>query len=58
MVRAGEVAGRIHDLGAPWRAPEVLHYQADGMVYGRRQPGRVEPGNCCAVVAAPYDGAL
>jgi predicted deacylase len=58
MVRAGEVAGRIHDLGAPWRVPAVLHYASDGMVYGRRQPGRVEPGNCCVVVAAPYEGAL
>lgn len=58
MVQAGQVAGRIHNLREPWRAPEVLRYEADGMVYGRRQPGRVTPGNCCVVVAARYEGEL
>lgn len=58
MVRAGDVAGRVHNLRDPWQEPEVLHYEADGMVYGRRQPGRVSPGNCCVVVAAPYEGDL
>jgi N-alpha-acetyl-L-2,4-diaminobutyrate deacetylase len=58
MVRAGEPAGRIHDLGNPGRAPEILHYGADGMLYGRRQPGRVVAGNCCLTVAAPYEGEL
>lgn len=57
-VRAGEVAGRVHNLGDPGRAPEILHYAADGIVYGRRQPGRVVPGNCCVTVAAPYEGEL
>ena len=45
----------------PWdpaRPPETLTYQADGILYGRRQPGRVKPGNCCLVVAAPYRGDL
>jgi predicted deacylase len=57
-VSAGQPAGRIHctwDLG---RAPETLHYAADGILYGRRQPGRVRPGNCCLIVAAPYRGTL
>ena len=58
MVRAGEEAGRIHFLADPARPPEVLHYGTDGMVYGRRQPGRVVPGNCCVVLAAPYEGEL
>ncbi len=57
-VSAGDVAGRVHDLTRPWNAPETLYYQHDGIVYGHRQPGRVEPGNCCAVVAAPYEGEL
>src|SRR5581483_1318723 len=56
-VRAGEPAGRIHCTWEPTRPPETLTYQADGIVYGRRQPGRVKPGNCCVVVAAPYAGA-
>ena len=58
QVRAGEPAGRIHCTWDPARPPETLHYQADGILYGRRQPGRVRPGNCCLVVAAPYQGEL
>lgn len=56
--RAGEAAGRIHYTWDPAREPDVLHYQADGIVYGRRQPGRVKAGNCCLVVAAPYQGEI
>lgn len=55
-VRAGEPAGRIHFITQPARAPVELHYRADGILYGRRQPGRVRPGNCCLVVATPYQG--
>lgn len=58
QVRAGDVAGLVHDLRQPWRTPETLRYGHDGIVYGRRQPGRVHPGNCCVVVAAPYEGEL
>jgi predicted deacylase len=57
-VRAGQPAGRIHFLHDPGRAPVELHYGADGIVYARRQPGRVRPGNCCLVVASPYRGRL
>lgn len=57
-VRAGQEAGRIHHLSHPTRAPEILHYAADGIVYGHRQPGRVVTGNCCAVVASRYGGSL
>lgn len=57
-VSAGEVAGRIHNLADPSRPPEILCYATDGMVYGRRQPGRVVAGNCCVVLAAPSDGKL
>jgi hypothetical protein len=52
-VRAGEPAGRIHQTWDPARPPETLAYGADGILYGRRQPGRVRPGNCCLVVAEP-----
>ncbi|WP_027134676.1 succinylglutamate desuccinylase/aspartoacylase family protein [Geminicoccus roseus] len=58
MVRSGQEAGRIHHLADPSRPPETLRYGADGMVYGHRQPGRVVLGNCCAVVASPYEGSL
>ena len=57
-VRAGQEAGRIHCTWDPGLEPQILHYQADGIVYGRRQPGRVRPGNCCIAVAAPYNGEL
>nr|WP_306269399.1 hypothetical protein [Pararhizobium sp. IMCC3301] len=53
-----EKSVRIDDLAHPWREPEILHYAIDGMVYGRRQPGRVVPGNCCVVLATDYDGDL
>jgi len=51
-VSAGQPAGRIHFLTDPSRAPEELMFAADGVVYGLRHPGRVRPGNCCAVVAS------
>jgi predicted deacylase len=57
-VRQGEPAGRIHFLDAPGRSPEVLRYRSDGVVFGHRQPGRVKPGNCCVVIAAPFAGSL
>lgn len=56
-VSAGQPAGRIHVTWDPTRPPETLYYAANGILYGRRQPGRVRPGNCCLVVAAPYQGA-
>ncbi|MFZ4530387.1 MAG: succinylglutamate desuccinylase/aspartoacylase family protein [Alsobacter sp.] len=57
-VAAGQPAGRIHVTWDPGREPETLHYAADGILYGRRQPGRVRPGNCCLVVASPYTAPL
>jgi N-alpha-acetyl-L-2,4-diaminobutyrate deacetylase len=57
-VRAGEAAGRIHCTWDPIRPPETLYYQTDGILYGRRQPGRVHPGNCCLAVAAPCTGTI
>ena len=57
-VRAAQPAGRVHCTWDPAREPEVLHYQTDGLVYGRRQPGHVKPGNCCSVVAVRYSGEI
>ncbi|TKT69604.1 succinylglutamate desuccinylase/aspartoacylase family protein [Aquamicrobium sp. LC103] len=57
-VSAGQPAGRIHFPDDPARTPSELTYQQDGILYGRRQPGRVRPGNCCLVVAAPFKGVL
>ena len=55
-VHAGEAAGRIHHVWEPAHPPETIHYNADGMLLARRQPGRVRPGNCCVAVASPVAG--
>lgn len=57
-VSAGQRAGRIHFLDDPMRAPTELIYRQEGIVYARRQPGRVKPGNCCIVIASPFQGDL
>lgn len=53
-VSAGQPAGRIHQTWDLTAEPLTLHYRVDGIVYGKRHPGRVSPGNCCVVVASPY----
>lgn len=57
-VRAGQPAGKIHCSWDPSREPETLHYQADGILYGRRHPAWVRPGNCCLIVASRYQGEV
>jgi N2-acetyl-L-2,4-diaminobutanoate deacetylase len=52
-VRAGEPAGRIHRVWEPARQPETIAYACDGILFAKRQPGRVNPGNCCMAVASP-----
>jgi N2-acetyl-L-2,4-diaminobutanoate deacetylase len=52
-VSVGEPGGRIHRIWEPAQEPETVHYNCDGMLLARRQPGRVKPGNCCLVVASP-----
>jgi N2-acetyl-L-2,4-diaminobutanoate deacetylase len=56
IVHAGDAAGRIHPIWEPAQQPVTLYYRSDGILYGRRHPGRVRPGNCCLVVASPYTG--
>ena len=53
-VSAGQPAGLIHRIWDLTATPLTVHYGIDGIVYGRRHPGRVSPGNCCCVVASPY----
>jgi N-alpha-acetyl-L-2,4-diaminobutyrate deacetylase len=52
-VRAGEPAGRIHRVWEPAYEPQTIVYGCDGILFARRQPGRVRPGNCCVAVASP-----
>ena len=53
QVRADEPAGRIHRVWEPGHRPDTIAYGCDGILFARRQPGRVKPGNCCLVVASP-----
>lgn len=55
-VHKGQTAGRIHCLTDPQREPVELFYKSDGILYGKRHPGKVRPGNCCLVVARPETG--
>jgi N-alpha-acetyl-L-2,4-diaminobutyrate deacetylase len=52
-VSAGEPAGRIHRVWEPAHPPETIVYASDGILFAKRQPGRVRPGNCCIAVASP-----
>lgn len=52
-VREGQVAGRIHQIFDPSRPPVELRYAASGVVFAKRHPGKVSPGNVCCVVARP-----
>lgn len=51
-VEAGQPAGRIHQTFDPRRAPVELLYGASGVVFAKRHPGIVVPGNVCCVVAS------
>ena len=57
QVEKGQAAGQIHRIWDLSAEPVTVHYGIDGIVYGQRHPGRVAVGNCCVVVASPYDGA-
>jgi predicted deacylase len=54
-VRAGEPGGRIHRTWEPSHPPVTIAYNCDGVLFARRHPGRVRPGNCCLVVASPTE---
>jgi len=45
QVSAGQPAGAIHDLTAPWREPLQVCFNDTGMVLSRRVPARVEIGD-------------
>lgn len=51
-VTAGQTAGRIHFTANPQRPPLALTYAKSGIVFAKRHPGIVVPGNVCCVVAS------
>lgn len=57
-VHEGQAAGRVHRTNDLSVEPVTVHYRTDGIVYGRRHPGRVQAGNCCLAIASRYDGEV
>lgn len=55
LVEAGAPAGLVHFLAEPTREPVAAPFKCSGRVFARRQPGRVEAGNCVAVVVEDFD---
>ncbi|MBU3737355.1 MAG: hypothetical protein FGM55_00160 [Rhodoferax sp.] len=50
-VRRGDLAGLVHFVDNPGRAPVPCHFRRDGMVVCQRHFGRVERGDCVAHLA-------
>jgi predicted deacylase len=50
-VRQGDLAGQIHFVDNPARAPVPCHFRRAGMVVCQRHFGRVERGDCVAHLA-------
>jgi predicted deacylase len=50
-VRQGDLAGQIHFVDNPARAPVACHFRRAGMVVCQRHFGRVERGDCVAHLA-------
>jgi predicted deacylase len=46
MVRAGQLAARIHTPETPWAEPITAHFAHDGFVLCKRMPGRTVRGDC------------
>lgn len=45
-VQKGDVAGHIHFPSLPWKEPDTLYFQGDGVVICERAIAQVEPGDC------------
>lgn len=56
QVVEGDLVGRVHFITDPTRPPQELFAKHSGIIYAKRQPGKVQPGNCCAVIAERYRG--
>lgn len=51
-VKAGQLAGLIHDPHEPWREPAEIHFAGSGLALCIRTFARVEPGDCLAHLAS------
>lgn len=50
-VEEGQLAGWVHFLDDPGRDPAPCRYNASGLLFAQRHPGRCDRGNCVGVVA-------
>jgi len=51
-VVAGQPAARIHRHEPPWREPELLQFQRDGLVLCKRVPTLCASGDCLFQLAS------
>jgi predicted deacylase len=54
-VCAHDLAGEVHAIEHPERAPIPVHWRAGGLVICQRAIGRVEPGDCLGHLATDID---
>jgi predicted deacylase len=52
-VCAGQVAGYLYDAVDPWREPDIMRFESNGVVLCVRTFALVEPGDCVAHLAKP-----
>lgn len=53
-VEASQPLGQVHTVEDPDRRPRQLMSWRSGVLLGRRVPGRVERGDCVAMIAEPF----
>ena len=56
MVKKDQPAATIHFSHTPWREPETVRFERDGMVLCKRIPGRTERGDCLFHLGTDYKG--
>jgi predicted deacylase len=55
-VKKGQPAAAVHFSHTPWREPEVVRFERDGVVLCKRIPGRTERGDCLFHLGTDYRG--
>ena len=53
-IKKGQPAAAIHFSHTPWRKPEVVRFERDGVVLCKRIPGRTERGDCLFHLGTEY----
>jgi predicted deacylase len=55
-VKKDQPAAAIHFSHTPWREPEIVRFEHDGVVLCKRIPGRTERGDCLFHLGTDYRG--